>query len=195
MPSHLSFPRRHLLVAAFGSASGRSMGRTSPAANGVLTVAAFPLVDEIVRAAIPAWQRLHPEVEIKVINRQYADHHTAMSTALSTAVLLPDVMALESSFVGRYAQGQGLEDSSREPYRVDRFRSHLVRYAYDQVVNRSGAVVAVPTDVGPGTLLYRDDIVARAGVAADELTRSWDSHGAAGERIKRFAGARTKQVC
>ena len=145
MPFHPSFPRRHLLVAAFGSASGHSMGRTSPAANSVLTVAAFPLVDEIVHAAIPAWQRLHPEVEIKVINRQYADLHTAMTTALSTAVLLPDVMALESSFVGRYAQGHGLQDLSNEPYRVDCFRSHLVGYGYDQAVNRSGAVVAVPT--------------------------------------------------
>lgn len=98
-------------------------------------------------------------------------------------------MALESSFVGRYAQGLGLEDLSREPYRVDRFRSQLVGYAYDQAVSRLAAVVAVPSDVGPGTLLYRDDILRRAGVAADELTRSWDGYVAAGLRIKRNTGA------
>ena len=31
----------------------------------VLTVAAFPLMDEIARAAIPAWQALHPDVELR----------------------------------------------------------------------------------------------------------------------------------
>lgn len=154
-----------------------------------MTVATFPLLDQIVRAAIPAWQRLQPNVEIQIINRPYADHHTAMTTALSTSVLLPDVMTLESSFVGRYAQGLGLEDLSAEPYRVDRWRAQLVPYAYDQAISQRGAVVAAPADIGPGTMLYRADIVARAGVTEDELTRSWDSYVTAGLRIKRLTGA------
>ena len=84
-------------------------------AGETLTVAAYPAVDEIVRSAIPAWKRLHPDVDIKVVSRQFSDHHTAMTTALSTSVHLPDVMALEVGVVGRFAQGGGLEDLSREP--------------------------------------------------------------------------------
>ena len=76
----------------------------------VLTVAAFPLVDKIVEAAQPRWRARHPDVELRVISRQYIDHHTAMTTALSTSARLPDVMALEVSFVGRFAQGHGLDD-------------------------------------------------------------------------------------
>ncbi len=155
----------------------------------VLTVAAFPLVDEIARAALPLWQRRHPDVEVRIVSRQYGDHHTAMTTALSTSVLLPDVMALEASFVGRFAQGSGLEDLAREPYGIGRFRTRLVPYAYDQAVNRNGAVVAMPTDIGPGTMLYRADILARAGVAEEELTRSWSSYLEAGTRIKAATGA------
>ena len=64
-------------------------------AQQVLTIAAFPAVDEIVKSAIPAWKRLHPTVDIKVVSRQFSDHHTAMTTALSTSFYLPDVMALE----------------------------------------------------------------------------------------------------
>ena len=180
----VNLPRRTVLASGLLAAAPlRAAGRMT------LTVATFPLLDEIARAAIPQWQRLYPEVDIQIVNRQYADHHTAMTTALSTSVLLPDVMALESSFVGRYAQGLGLEDLSREPYRVDRFRDQLVPYAYDQAVARSGAVVAVPTDIGPGTMLYRQDILARAGVAEQALTESWDSYVAAGARIKRSSGA------
>lgn len=172
-----------LLAPALGHAAALAAARTT------LTVAAFPLVDKIVEAARPHWQRLHPDVAIEVVSRQYQDHHTAMTTALSTAVLLPDVMALEVSFVGRFAQGGGLQDLAQPPFDVVRFKSRFVPYAYDQATARSGAVVAVPADVGPGTMLYRADILGRAGVAEGELTRTWDSYIAAGQRIKAATGA------
>lgn len=155
----------------------------------VLTVAGFPLVDDIARAASADWHRLHPDVELRVLTRQYSDHHTAMTTALSTAVGLPDVMALESSYVGRFAPGGGLEDLRRPPFCIEALRSRLVPYAYDQAIARDGAVVAMPTDIGPGTLIYRHDVLARAGVTEQDLTRSWDSYVAAGERIKGRTGA------
>lgn len=188
MPPSFLPSRRAALSAAWGLAwAGRSeaAGRTPD----VLSVAAFPLLDEVVAAARPLWQRMHPGVEIKVVKRQYVDHHTAMTTALSTSTYLPDVMALEVSFVGRFAQGQGLEDLRGEPYGIERFRDRWVRAAYDQATGPSGAVVAAPADVGPGTMLYRADVLARAGVAEADLTRSWDSYIAAGRRIKASTGA------
>ena len=154
-----------------------------------LTVAAFPAVDDIVKSAIPAWKKLHPNVEIKVISRQFSDHHTAMTTALSTAVYLPDVMALEVGYVGRFAQGGGLDDLSKPPYDIQRFQSRWVPYAYQQAINRKGAVVGAPTDIGPGTLLYRNDLLAKAGISEDELTRSWESYVGTGARIKAATGA------
>lgn len=178
-----------LACGLLGAASApASVSASTPPAT-ILTVAAFPLIDEIVRAALPQWRHRHPEVEIQVVSRQYGDHHTAMTTALSTSGLLPDVMALESSFVGRFAQGSGLEDLAREPYAVARFRDRLVPYAYDQARGRGNAVVAMPTDIGPGTMLYRKDLLERAGVDAEDLARSWDSYIAAGERIRAGTGA------
>ena len=161
----------------------------SASAQQVLTVAAFPAVDEIIRAAIPAWNLLHPNVEIKLVSRQLTDHHTAMTTALSTAAYLPDVMALEVGYLGRFAQGGGLEDLSRPPYDVAQFRPRFVAYAYRQATNKRGEVVAVPTDIGPGTLLYRSDVLAKAGVSEAEMIASWDAYVAAGVRIKARTGA------
>jgi multiple sugar transport system substrate-binding protein len=163
----------------------------TPAARAqqLLTVAAFPSVDKIVEAAIPAWKKLHPNVDIKVVSRQFADHHTAMTTALSTSFYLPDVMALEVGYVGRFAQGGGLEDLSKAPYDIRRLAALYVPYAFQQATSRAGAVVAAPTDIGPGTLLYRADILARANVSEAELTRSWDSYVDAGIRIKAATGA------
>jgi multiple sugar transport system substrate-binding protein len=163
----------------------------SPAAlaQRVLTVAAFPAVDKIVEAAIPAWKRLHPGVDIKVVSRQFADHHTAMTTALSTSFYLPDVMALEVGYVGRFAQGGGLEDLGKPPYEIGKLAARWVPYALAQATSRSGAVVAAPADIGPGTLLWRTDVLAKAGVTEAELTRSWDSYVASGVKIKAATGA------
>ena len=158
-------------------------------AQQVLVVAAYPAVDEIVKSAIPAWKRLHPNVEIKVVSRQFGDHHTAMTTALSTSFYLPDVMALEVGYVGRFAQGGGLDDLSKPPYDIQRFQARWVPYAYQQATSRKGAVVAAPTDIGPGTLLYRADVLAKAGVSEADLTASWDGYVAAGVKIKATTGA------
>ncbi len=159
------------------------------AARRQLTVAAYPLVDEIVKAALPQWQRRHPDVDIQVVSRQYADHHTAMTTALSTSVYLPDVMTLEASYVGRFAQGGGLADLAQEPFRAMQFRERFVPYAFDQAINRRGALVAMPTDIGPGTLMYRADLLARAGLSGADLTPSWEAYVDAGVKIKAATGA------
>ncbi len=167
-----------------------AFGAPMPArAQQVLTVAAYPAVDEIVKAAIPAWKKLHPTVGIKVVSREFADHHTAMTTALSTSFYLPDVMALEVGYVGRFATGGGLEDLGKAPYDIGRFAPLYVPYALAQATNRKGAIVAAPADIGPGTLLLRTDVLAKAGVTETELTKSWDSYVAAGVKIKRTTGA------
>jgi multiple sugar transport system substrate-binding protein len=93
------------------------------------------------------------------------------------------------SFVGRFAQGGGLDDLRREPFGIERYRERWVPFAYDQATNRAGAVVAAPADIGPGTMLYRHDVLERAGVGEAELTRSWDSYIEAGKRIKARTGA------
>jgi len=158
-------------------------------AQQVLTVAAFPAVDEIVRSAIPAWKRQYPNVEIKVVSRQFSDHHTAMTTALSTSSYLPDVMALEVGYVGRFAQGSGLENLSAAPYNIQSSKSRYVAYAYNQGTNSKGEVVAVPSDIAPGTLLYRSDILEKAGVKPEDLTSSWDAYVSSGVKIKASTGA------
>jgi multiple sugar transport system substrate-binding protein len=172
-----------LACGVLGAASVRAAERTA------LTVATWPGLDIGARAIMALWQKRHPDVDVVILSREYGDHHTAVTTALSTSGLLPDVMAVAADYVARFARGNGLQDLTREPYRIDRLRSRLVPYAYDQAVTRVGAVVAMPVDIGPGTMLYRADILARAGVAEEELTRSWSSYLQAGIRVKASTGA------
>lgn len=188
----MTFPRgviRRRGVLAAGLAATLPM-RPARAGQRKLVVAAFPLIDEIVRAAATGpWRRRHPDIEVEVISRQYIDHHTAMTTAMSTSVQLPDVMALESSFLGRFSLGAGLEDLSRAPFEADRLASRFVPFAWQQSHGRHGQVVALPTDIGPGTLLYRTDLLAKAGLAEAALLPSWEAYVDAGVRIKAATGA------
>lgn len=157
-----------------------------------LTVASFPDLDRAVRAAIPAWQKLHPDIEIKVLSREYADHHTAMTTSLATGSGAVDVMTVDVDFIGRFAASGGLEDLARPPYAAMQYQPRFVRYAFPLAMASQAGVgsslAALPADSGPGTLLYRKDIADKAGVSEADLTRSWESFIESGRKIKASSG-------
>ncbi len=175
-----------LALAGLGLAQG--CGRSGEGGSRV-TVAAYPQIDAVIRQAAAAWEADHPGVRVEVVSRQYGDHHTAMTTALSTAAGLPDVMALESSFVGRFSHGYGLENLAAPPFEARALEDRFVKFAFRQAVNRRDEIVALPTDIGPGTLLYRQDILERAGVEASSMVLTWDAFVAAGARIRQRTGA------
>ena len=154
-----------------------------------LVVAAFPAVDEIIRAALPAFKREHPNAQVRVLSRSFEDHHTVLVTALSTSSNLPDVMVLEEGYMGRFAAGAHLVDLAQAPYLIKTQQARFAPFAFAQGMARSGAVVAVPSDIGPGTLLYRVDLLQAAGVTEAELTQSWESYLNAGVKIKAATGA------
>ena len=155
----------------------------------VVTVASFPDLDRAAKAAVPRWNKRHPDIEIKLVSLQYADHHTAMSTALATGSGLPDVMAVDFRFIGKFVEAGGLEDLLKAPYNAGLLRKKFVRFTVPQASNSKSELAALPTDIGPGTLLYRKDIVEKAGVTEAELTQGWESYIEAGRKIKAKTGA------
>jgi multiple sugar transport system substrate-binding protein len=154
-----------------------------------LVVAAYPAVDDIVKASVGAFQKAHPQVEIKVVSREYADHHTAMTTALAASSGLPDVMAIEYGYLGRFSQSGGLENLSAEPYLADELAHRFTPYAWAQARHGRQGQTAMPGDIGPGALFYRQDLLARAGVEPAALSGRWEDLIQAGQQIKTRTGA------
>lgn len=154
-----------------------------------LTVATFPDLDRAAKAAVEGFQKAHPQVTLKVVSLQYADHHTAMTTALATGSGLPDVMALDFRFIGKFVESGGLDDLAQPPYNALALRDRFVKYTFAQATGSKGNLAAMPADIGPGTLLYRKDIADKAGVTEAELTKSWESYIEAGRKIKARTGA------
>ena len=154
-----------------------------------LTVATFPDLDRASKAAVDSFQQQYPKVELKIVSLQYADHHTAMTTALATGSGLPDVMAVDFRFIGKFSESGGLEDLNGAPYNAQALRPQFVKYTFAQATGSKGNLAAMPADIGPGTLLYRKDVADKAGVSEAELTKSWESFIEAGKKIRAKTGA------
>ncbi len=175
------------LAAAAPAAAQRATTRAPPLT--VLRVATFPDLDRAAIAAAPRWRALHPSVELKLLSMQYADHHLSMTTALATGSGLPDVMAIDLRYIGKFAGSGGFVDLNQPPFNAAAHASEYARFAMAQGAGPSGTQVAIPADIGPGTLIYRKDLLDRAGVSEAEITRDWPAYLAAGARIRKATGA------
>lgn len=178
-----AFTKPALLAAALlavGAASAQKI---------TLNVTSFPDLDRGIKLAIPLYQKLHPDVEIKLTSLAFGDHHTAMTTMLATGANVPDVMAMEVGFIGKFAESNGLEDLAKAPYNAGQLRDKLTRYAYPLATSAQGAQVGMPVDLGAGALFYRKDLLDKAGVTEAELTGSWESFIEAGKKVKATSGA------
>ncbi len=164
---------------------------TGALANTTLTVASFPSFDESVKLAIPLYKKVHPEIDIKLVSLSFNDHHNAMTTALATGAGVPDVMGIEISYIGKFAESKGLEDLGGPPYNGKALQPIFHSWAYAQGVDAAGELVAIPADVGPGTLFYRKDILDKAGVTIEDMTKSWENFIADGKKIREKTGAYT----
>jgi multiple sugar transport system substrate-binding protein len=154
-----------------------------------ITLATFPDLDRAAKAALPRWHALHPDIDVRIVSLQYADHHNAMTTALATGSGLPDVMAVDFKFIGKFVGSGGFENLANAPYDGAALRDAFAPFTIAQATNAKGELSALPADIGPGTLLYRADLVAKAGLAEADLTRDWDSFIAAGIKLKAATGA------
>jgi multiple sugar transport system substrate-binding protein len=94
-----------------------------------ITVASFPDLDRSAKAAIDGFKKLNPNIEVKVVTLAYGDHHNAMTTALATGANLPDVMAVDFGFIGKFAESGGLEDLAKTPYNGMQYKSKVSSFA------------------------------------------------------------------
>lgn len=183
--------RRTVLKAAASALLGLARPESSRASDPQdLLVAAYPAVDAIARAAAPSFEARFPGTRVHVVSRQIGDHHTAMMTSLSTAKYLPDVMAIELGYLGRFSRGGGLENLSLAPWSADAQAQGLAPFALMQARATGSALFALPSDIGPGVCIYRHDLLQRAQVDARSLVSSWPDLVEAGRRLRRAGGTR-----
>jgi len=153
-----------------------------------ITVSSFPNFNQVAEAAVPLFEAKYPNIKVKIVSMAYGDHHNAMTTALATGASLPDVMSVEAGYIGRFAQSGGLEDLNAAPFNAGEFTAQIVPFTLPQATSSNGALRAIPADIGPGAMFYRQDTLKAAGVSEAELIKDWDSFIDAGVKIKEKTG-------
>jgi multiple sugar transport system substrate-binding protein len=181
---------------AFTLSACSSENVSQPRAHSVLAksadeivVASYPALDEGIKIAIERYRKVRPDIKVRLSSLSFGDHHNSLTTGLATGVSLPDIVAIEVGFLGRLIESAALEDLSQPPYNALQFRDRVFPFTITQASRRGGGLVAMPVDIGPGTLLYRKDIIDQAGVTEAQLTQSWESFIGAGKQIKAKTGS------
>jgi multiple sugar transport system substrate-binding protein len=177
--------RRRILLSAAAALASRA---SAAASQRPLTVASFPELDRGARGAAASWQRGGLRPPVRLASLSTADHHTAMMTAMAAGSNLPDLMAVDIDYIGKFADCGGLTDLSKLPFDAGAYRDELPAFALAAATNRRGELAALPVDIGPGALFYRADLLAAAGATAADLARNWESYIEVGQRLKRTHG-------
>lgn len=178
--------RRRTAVTLLACAPVATTAATRPVR---LTVSTYPDLDRALKLALPAFRQRHPAVEVNLVSLAHKDHHTAMTTALAAGAALPDLIAIDMDFMGKFLDSAGLEDLRQAPFLAGAHQDQVARFAWRAGVNRRGEIKALPVDVGPGALFYRHDLLQRSGVHENDLISSWECFIDAGRRVRARTGA------
>lgn len=147
-----------------------------------LDIAAYPALDQIVRDTRPRWRALDPGSDIRLVAREFGDHHSALTAAMAARKGLPDLMAVEFGFLARFAASGALADLSSMPGFAE-LAPRIVPYALAQC-RLAGGVFALPVDIGPGVSFIRTDLLDRARLSESQLLASWDAFVETGRQLR-----------
>lgn len=155
----------------------------------ILDVAAFANYDNVVRLVTADFEKEYPNIKINLKSLSLGDHHTSLTTSLSTGANVPDVAAIEVSFIGRFSNAGGLDDLNKTPYDAGSYINKFSPFSIPLGQNSDGQQVAIPVDIGPGAIFFRSDVLNKAGVKQEDMLKDWDGFVDAGRKIKETTGS------
>jgi multiple sugar transport system substrate-binding protein len=117
-----------------------------------------------------------PNVTITYQTSDFGGHHNRLTTVLAANEATNDIEALEVGFIAAFVEGGGLTDLSADPFNGLSVGRDLVDFAMSNATTRDGALVAMPVDIAPAVMFYRESLLEAAGVDPQDLVnaQSWD---------------------
>ena len=147
---------------------------------------------------VAAFEKKYPKIKVNMVNAgQGGAEYTKLQAAIDAKKGAPDVAQLEYSELPTFTVTGSVV--SLNPYGAASLKSQYTPAAWSYVESQ-GQVWGVPQDIGPMTFIYRNDILAQAGITKDPTT--WDEfaqdaatvHSATGSYIANFNPTESAQV-
>jgi len=134
---------------------------------------------------VKLFEEKYPDIDVTVENvGQGLPHYQKLRSAIEAGEGAPDVTQIEYQYIPSFVLNDSLLDLT--PYGADDLSGDYVDWAWNQV-SPDEAVWAIPQDVGPMGNLYREDILASAGITEPPAT--WEDYAAAAKTVKDSTGS------
>jgi len=139
---------------------------------------------------VALFEAKYPAIDVTVENvGQGLPHYQKLRSAIEAGEGAPDVAQIEYQYIPSFVLNNSLLDLTA--YGADDLSGDYVDWAWNQV-SPDDEVWAIPQDVGPMGNLYREDILAQAGITEPPAT--WDDYAAAAKTVKDTTGAYISNV-
>lgn len=123
-----------------------------------------------------------PNVTIEFQTSDFGGHHSRLTTVLAAGEATNDIEALEVGFIAKFVEGGGLTNLAAAPFNAKEVGKDIVGFAMSNATTPKGALVAMPVDIAPAVLFYRQSMVDAAGVSLENLS-SWDEFIEIGKKL------------
>ncbi|MFC9756611.1 ABC transporter substrate-binding protein [Streptomyces sp. NPDC056921] len=170
-----------------GSGSGTTGGDGD---SGRITVWSWTTAAEALRGVVPSFERDNPGIEVDVQDVGNPAIWDKITVGLASGGKgLADVLHIGVDYLPGYLEKfpDGLADLSE--LGADRYRTDFAQGLWPTVIGKDKAAHALPWEVNPLGLFYRQDYFDKAGVDPADIS-SWDDLIAAGPEILAATGAR-----
>ena len=139
---------------------------------------------------VAMFEEEYPEIDVTVENvGQGLAHYQKLRSALEAGEGAPDVAQMEYQYIPSFVLSESLLDLA--PYGADDISGDYVEWAWNQV-SPGDEVWGIPQDVGPMGNLYREDILAAAGIT--EPPGTWEEYATAAQAVKDATGSYISNV-
>lgn len=136
-----------------------------------------------------AFQEKYPNIEIEYQINGTDDVFNKFLVSSTTGDVVPDVIAVESSHLGKLVEVGSLLDITD---RVEPYKDKMNDFKWADAT-KDGKIYAMPWDSGPSVMFYRNDIFAEAGLPSEpeevaKHIQTFDDYYDAAKQIKEKTG-------
>lgn len=119
-----------------------------------------------------------PNVDITFQTSDFNGHHSRLTTVIAAKEATNDIEALEIGYIAQFVAGGGLTDLAAMPYDGMNVGKDIVSFAMSNATTKDGRLVAMPVDIAPAVLFYRQDLIEEAGYTVEEIENipDWETY-------------------
>ncbi|MBU0936194.1 MAG: extracellular solute-binding protein [Spirochaetes bacterium] len=170
-----------ITILAFGAVScakeADSAATFDPTVPYTVTIGAYGDLEKAYSAVFASadFKAKFPNVTIQFQTSDFGGHHNRLTTVLAANEQANDIEALEVGFIAQFVETGGLTDLNAAPFNAKKVSGDIVKFAMANATTTKDNLIAMPVDIAPAVLFYREDLARNAGANLDNLA-SWDEY-------------------